>query len=494
LLAGRQVASAMPGYFADRAVANQCHWGIVSMPERHFILRNGAAKLADQIVSRSPIMPILSSQTARRPHVVIIGAGFGGLAATRALADAPVEVTLIDKRNHHLFQPLLYQVATAALSPADIAAPIRSIVSGQANVRVLLEAVTGVDREAHEVALGSGQRVGYDYLIVATGARHSYFGRDEWAEHAPGLKTIEDATAVRRKVLLALERAETESDPDRRRALLTFVVIGGGPTGVEMAGAIAELAHRSVSKDFRSITPHCSRIVLIHSGERLLEAFPEELSQAALKSVRELGVEVSLGQRVTGITADAVMVGDEAIPARTAVWAAGVTASPAAGWLGATSDRAGRAEVDAMLHPAGCSDIFVVGDTACCQGEQGRPLPGIAPVAKQQGAYAAAAIVAAIEGQPVPPFRYRHYGNLATIGRRRAVIDFGWWRVRGLVAWVLWSTVHVFFLVAFRNRLSVGLGLLWNYLTFARHARLITGDMPEGPAAAPVRLRSAGGT
>lgn len=430
----------------------------------------------------------------RRPHIVIVGAGFGGLAATRALADAPVDITLIDKRNHHLFQPLLYQVATAALSPADIAAPIRSILAPQRNVRVLLDAVCGVDRERREVITGAGLRIAYDYLILATGARHSYFGRDEWAAHAPGVKTIEDATAVRRKVLLALERAETETDKVRRQALLTFVIIGGGPTGVEMAGAIAELAHRSVSRDFRSITPHCSRIVLVHSGRRLLEAFPEDLSAAALRSITELGVEVRLGKRVTGVAEDHVTIGDETIGAHTAVWAAGVEASPAANWLDVSGDRAGRAPVDEMLHPDGCPHVFVIGDTAACMSAEGRPLPGIAPVAKQQGAYAASAIVAHIEGRPIPAFRYRHYGNLATIGRRRAVIDFGWCKVRGLMAWLLWSTVHVFFLVGFRNRLSVGMGLAWNYLTFARHARLITGDMPEAgelpsaPAKVPLQV------
>jgi NADH dehydrogenase len=418
-----------------------------------------------------------------RPQVVVIGAGFGGLAATRELAGAEVDVVLVDQRNHHLFQPLLYQVATAALSPADIAGPIRSILRGQDNVRVVLDAVTGIDRAGREVLLASGNRLAFDWLIVATGARHSYFGRDDWAEHAPGIKTIEDATAVRRKVLLALERAETEADKARRSALLTFVVIGGGPTGVEMAGAIAELAHRSVSRDFRSITPHCSRVVLVHRGDRLLEAFPEELSVAALRDIVKLGVEVRLGQAVSSVCGDHVMIDDELIPAHTTIWAAGVQASPAAQWLGAEADPSGRVVVDASLRPAGEERIFVIGDTAFCAGPDGRPLPGIAPVAKQQGVHAARAILAASRGAEAKPFRYRHYGNLATIGRSHAVIDFGWWRVKGLLAWVLWSTIHVYFLVGFRNRFSVGLGLLWNYLTFARHARLITGDVAHPPRA-----------
>jgi NADH dehydrogenase len=418
-----------------------------------------------------------ATPSAPRPQVAIIGAGFGGLAATRALAGAEADVILVDQRNHHLFQPLLYQVATAALSPADIAGPIRSILRQQENVRVVLDSATGIDQDAREVLLSSGKRLSFDWLIVATGARHSYFGRDDWARHAPGIKTIEDATAVRRKVLLALERAESETDQARRSAFLTFVVIGGGPTGVEMAGAIAELAHRSVNKDFRSITPHCSRVVLVHRGSRLLEAFPEELSAAALNDIRKLGVEVRLGQAVSSVGEDHVMIDDELIAAHTAVWAAGVQASPAAQWLGTETDRSGRVIVDEALHPLSNRRIFVIGDTAHCAGPEGRPLPGIAPVAKQQGAYAARAIRAALEGRPAPCFRYRHYGNLATIGRSHAVIDFGWWRVRGLLAWLLWSTIHVYFLVGFRNRFSVGLGLLWNYLTFARHARLITGDV-----------------
>jgi NADH:ubiquinone reductase (H+-translocating) len=423
--------------------------------------------------------------TALRPHVVIVGAGFGGLAATTALAraDVDVDVTLIDKRNHHLFQPLLYQVATAALSPADIAGPIRAIVSHLPNVRVLLDEVDGVDKAAKHVELASGRTVAYDWLILATGARHSYFGRDDWAEHAPGIKTIEDATAVRRKVLLALERAETETDPARRKALLTFVIIGGGPTGLEMAGAIAELAHRSTTRDFRSITPQCSRVVLLDGGPRLLPAFPEDLSAAAKRAIEHLGVEVRLDARVTNVAHDHVEIGGEAIPTHTAIWAAGVRASRAAQWLGIACDQSGRAAIGPDLRVPDCDHIFVIGDTAACKDANGALLPGIAPVAKQQGAHVARLIVGSLTDRPVKPFRYRHYGNLATIGRKRAVIDFGRIHVTGFTAWVLWSVAHVYFLVGFRNRFAVGASLLWNYLTFARHARIITGEIPaEMPA------------
>jgi NADH dehydrogenase len=410
--------------------------------------------------------------------VVIVGAGFGGLAVAQALRNAPVDITLIDKRNHHLFQPLLYQVATAALSPADIAAPIRAILAKNRNTRVLLDRVEGIDSENKQVLLGSGAPVPYDWLILATGARHSYFGRDDWAEHAPGIKTIDDATAVRRKVLLALERAETETDKARRHALLTFVVIGGGPTGVEMAGAIAELARKSVSRDFRSITPHCSRVILVESGPRLLASFPESLSAKAKRAIEKLGVEVRLGGRVTSIGRDHVQIGEDVIPAHTAIWAAGVQASPAAEWLGADADRVGKVHVGADLRVAGAGNVFAIGDTASCMGSAGRALPGVAPVAKQQGRHVAATIMAALTRRKAPgAFRYRDYGNLATIGRRAAVIDFGRFRMSGFPAWVLWSVAHIWFLVGFRSRIVVGLSWVWNYLTFARSARLITGDI-----------------
>lgn len=420
-----------------------------------------------------------------RPRVVIVGAGFGGLAAARALRKAPVEVTLVDRRNHHLFQPLLYQVATAGLSPADIAAPIRSIVRNYANTRVLLDSVEGVDTRLRTVRLGSGGSLDYDWLLLATGARHSYFGRDEWAEHAPGIKSIEDATAVRRKVLLALERAETEEDHERRKALLTFVVIGGGPTGVEMAGAIAELAQRSVSREFRNITPHCSRVVLIEGGNRLLPSFPEALSARAKQAIERLGVEVRLNAPVTDIDACEVRIGDESIRAHTAIWAAGVEASPAASWLRAPCDRAGRVLVGSDLRVPGCGNVFAIGDTASCPGAGGRPVPGIAPVAKQQGKHFAATVLAALIGKAAPaPFRYRSFGNLATIGRRSAVIDFGRVHLTGFPAWALWSVAHIWFLIGFRSRLVVSLSWLWNYFTFERGARLITGEVVPGPGRA----------
>jgi NADH:ubiquinone reductase (H+-translocating) len=407
-----------------------------------------------------------------RPHVVIIGAGFGGLAAVRGLARADVDVTLIDQRNHHLFQPLLYQVATAGLSPADIAAPIRVILRKQRNVRVVLDRVVGIDRTGRRVMLAEGEQVAYDRLIVATGARHSYFGREDWAAHAPGIKTIDDATAVRRKVLLALERAEAESDPAKRQALLTFAVIGGGPTGVEMAGAIAELARRSVSRDFRSITPHCSRVLLIEAGPRLLNAFPAALADKARIAIEQLGVTVRLGAPVTAITEDRLTVGGETIPTHSIIWAAGVQASPAARWLDAPADGVGRVIVQPDLTIAGHPEIQVIGDTATSIDRNGYPLPGIAPVAKQQGHHAARMIVSGRS----EPFCYRDYGKLATIGRHRAVIAVGRLRLSGTIAWLIWCTAHIFFLAGYRNRLIVGANWLWNYLTFERGARLITGN------------------
>ena len=436
----------------------------------------------------------------RRPHVVIVGAGFGGLAAAKALAKAPVDITVIDKRNHHLFQPLLYQVATAGLSPADIAESIRSILCEQANVRVLLDRVYGIDRAEQKVIMGDGEPLMYDWLIIASGARHSYFGRDEWERFAPGIKTIEDATTIRRKVLLALEKAETETDKLRRDALLTFVVIGGGPTGVEMAGAIAELSRQSVSKDFRHITPHCAKIILIQKADRLLPSFPPKLSAKARKSVEQLGVEVMLNVGVEDISAEGVVAEGRFIPAATTIWAAGVTASRAAEWLGCSGDQAGRVKVAANLHPAnlhlaGEDRIFVIGDTAACTDASGRALPGVAPVAKQQGQYAASAIRHALKGRSIPDFRYRDYGNMATIGRSRAVADFGFITVTGFSAWVLWCVAHIYFLTGFRNRLSVGISWMWNYLTFQRGARLITGDvapdLPAVTALAPVFGRKA---
>lgn len=410
------------------------------------------------------------------PHVVIIGAGFGGLAAAKALASAPVCVTVVDKQNHHLFQPLLYQVATASLSPADIAAPIRSILKHHKNIQVLLDSAEGIDADKKQVILRQHGTLAYDHLIIATGARHSYFGSGAWEAFAPGLKSIDDATAIRRNVLIALEFAEVERDKMRRDALLTFVIIGGGPTGVEMAGAIAELAHTSVSMDFRNITPHCSRIILVDSGDRLLKSFPETLSRRAEAHLRDLGVEIELGRRIREVHDHGVKIGDEWIAAQTIIWAAGVMASPAGTWLGTPCDPVGRVPVAPDLRVAECEGVFAIGDTAACTGPGGTSLPGVAPVAKQQGEYVARLITAVVNGnRPLPPFRYRNYGNLATIGRRRAVADFGWWQVSGFTAWFLWSTVHIWFLAGYRNRFSVGMNWLWNYMTFERNARLITG-------------------
>jgi NADH dehydrogenase len=408
------------------------------------------------------------------PRVVIVGGGFGGLSAAKGLAGAPFEVTLIDRNNHHLFQPLLYQVATAGLSPADIASPIRSILGGQRNLRVMLADVSGVDVMRKEV-IADDNRIRYDYLVLATGARHAYFGHDDWAAFAPGLKTIDDATYLRRRILLAFERAENEEDPEERLRLMTFVVVGGGPTGVEVAGAIAELAKRALASDFRSINPLCARIILVEGASRLLTPFDSSLSDAARLSLQQLGVEVRLGTAVTQCSCDGTRVGDEFIPARTIIWAAGVMASPAGRWLGAAIDRAGRVMVRADLSVPGHPDLFVIGDTAAVAGADGATLPGVAPVAKQQGQYIASTLIARRQGRTAPAFRYRDFGSLATIGRSRAVAQFGRLRLSGFVAWVLWTVAHVYFLIGFRNRFVVALNWAWNYLTLQRGSRLITG-------------------
>lgn len=419
---------------------------------------------------------------ARTLRVVIVGAGFGGLAVVEGLRRQSVEMTVIDRQNHHLFQPLLYQVATAALSPADIAGPIRAIVKKARNVHVVLDEVVGVDTESRRVKLAGGTTYPYDRLVIATGARHSYFGNDHWSVVAPGVKTIDDATLVRRRILLAMERAETyrQERSSRREEFLTFVIIGGGPTGVEMAGAIAELTRHTAAMDFRYITPRCVRIVLIEAGDRLLPGFPQTLSAFAKAELEKLGVDVLLGQRVTDIDETGVSMGDQRIVSSTVVWAAGVQASPAANWLAAASDRAGRVLVEPDLTITGHPDIFVIGDTSSVTQRDGTPVPGIAPAAKQQGAYVAKSITASLHGKRVRQgFRYRNFGTLATIGRKSAVINFGWTQVRGQLAWLIWSTAHLYFLVGFRNRLLVGLTWLWNYLTFERGARLITGLRSE---------------
>jgi NADH:quinone reductase (non-electrogenic) len=405
-----------------------------------------------------------------RLRVVIVGAGFAGLTAARALARAPFDVTLVDRHNYHLFQPLLYQVATAGLSPADIAAPIRGILRTQANARVVLAEVTGVYLARNEV-IAEDRRIPFDRLILATGARHAYFGHAEWAVAAPGLKTIDDATYLRRRILLAFEKAETEPDAAERRRLLTFVVVGGGPTGVEMAGAIAELARRTLARDFRAIDPRTTRIVLVEAGPRLLPAFDPRLSDAARASLDQLGVEVRLGAPVTALDCGGVALGSERLEARTLVWGAGVMASPAGEWLNAATDRAGRVAVAPDLSLPGRPDVFVIGDTAHVP-----DVPGIAPAAKQQAEYVARLLIAQAAGRTLPPFRYRDLGALATIGRKRAVAEFGRLRVRGFAAWLLWSVAHIWFLIGFRNRAVVALTWAWSYLTFQRGTRLITGQ------------------
>jgi NADH dehydrogenase len=414
------------------------------------------------------------AKTSDRPRVIIVGAGFGGLSAAVALRRAAADVIVIDERNYHLFQPLLYQVATAGLSPADIAAPIRHVLARQRNTRVLLARVTAIDVAARSVILGD-RSLDYDYLIVATGSRHAYFGHDEWAAVAPGLKTIDDATKVRRKILIAFERAESEEDEQERRRLMTFVIVGGGPTGVEMAGAIAELAKVALAHDFRAIDPAMSRIVLVEAGPRLLPAFPEQLSAVASHALERLGVEVRLGAAVTRCDAEGVIVADARIESRTIVWAAGVAASPAAQWLGAPHDRLGRVMVANDLSLPQHPEIFVIGDTALVADENGKSLPGLAPVAKQQGRYVAKLLHARLAGTAAPPpFRYRPSGNLATIGRTAAVVDFGFVRLTGFLAWLIWSVAHIYFLIGFRNRIAVALDWLWAYATFQRGARLIT--------------------
>jgi NADH:ubiquinone reductase (H+-translocating) len=425
-------------------------------------------------------------QRSSPPRVVIVGVGFGGLAAARSLRKAPVEVVLIDRRNYHLFQPLLYQVATAALSPADIAWPIRSIVAGQANARVELGRVTGVDTGRQEVIVDDERRVAYDHLILATGARHAYFGRDEWEEVAPGLKKIDDATLIRQRVLIAFERAEVAPDPEDARRLLSFVVVGGGPTGVEMAGAIAELARHALARDFSRINPKDARVVLVEAGPRLLASFAQTLSARAKEALEELGVEVRLGGRVTACDAQGVVVDGERIHAGTIVWGAGVIASPAGKWLDVPCDPAGRVKVGPDLEVPGYPNVFVIGDTVFALGPNGRPVPGIAPAAKQMGHHVGRLIAARVAGRPHPgPFRYRHMGSLATIGRKAAVADFGRVRLSGLPAWILWAVAHVYFLIGWRNRLVVSLNWFWSYLTFERGARLITGASSEAMGVTP---------
>ena len=418
-----------------------------------------------------------------RPRVVIVGGGFAGLWATRALASAPVEIVLVDRGNHHLFQPLLYQVATAGLSAPDIAAPLWHILRRQQNVEVRMATVTGIDAEAKRIALDDGDTLAFDFLLLASGATHAYFGNDHWAAHAPGLKTLDDALDLRRKLLLAFERAEAATDPAERAAWLSFAIVGGGPTGVELAGTLAEIARHTLKNEFRNIDPAQARVRLVEAGPRVLAAFPQALSVKAKRQLEKLGVEVSLGTPVADITADGYTLGDAFVPAKTVVWAAGVAASPLGAMLGVPLDRAGRVQVDADLGVPGHPGIFVAGDLASLMQANGKPVPGVAPAAKQMGRLVAANIRARLAGKPTSSFAYRDYGNLATIGRMAAVVDLGKVKFSGVLAWWFWLLMHVFFLIGFRNRLVVMLNWTWAYWSYQRAARIILGDHGGDPPA-----------
>jgi NADH dehydrogenase len=430
-------------------------------------------------------MTSVRTDEATQPRVVIIGGGFGGLFAARALRRDPLRITLLDRQNHHLFQPLLYQVATAVLSPGDIASPIRWILRGQRNVRVLLAEACGVDTAGRAVVLDNGETLGYDFLIVATGVQHSYFGRDEWAPFAPGLKTLDDALELRRRLLLAFERAEREADPIRQRHLLTFVIVGGGPTGVELAGSLIEIARHTLRREFAAIDPESARVLLIEGGPSLLPGFPASLRARARRSLRTLGVEVWERAMVTDIRPGVVTVGEEEVSTETVFWAAGVAGSALGRSLGVPLDRAGRVIVEPDLSIPGHPEVFVVGDLACFTHQTGAPLPGVAQVAMQGASCAVANIRRRIAGTPTEPFRYRDLGNMATIGRASAVADLGWARISGYVAWLAWLFIHLLWLVGFRNRLSVLIQWAASYFTYQRSARLITGISGKGSGKGP---------
>lgn len=435
-------------------------------------------KIASRSDTVQPERSDAGRKTATLPYVVIVGSGFGGLEAARALKHIPVQVTVIDRRNYHLFQPLLYQVATAALSPADISSPIRGILHKQSEVNVLLAEVTGVDRERQLVWM-SERSLSYDYLIIATGAHENYFGHPEWRKLAPGLKSIEDAIAIRRELLLAFEAAEMESDFARRQELLTFVLVGAGPTGVEMAGAIAELAHRALAADFHTINPRSARIILVESGPKILSSFPEKLGRKAQEELTRLGVEVRVGQAVEMIEDEVVTIAGKPLRTPNVIWTAGVAASPAGKWLGVEVDRVGRVLVLDDLSIPGASNVFVIGDTAHKE-QQGKVLPGVAPVAMQQGRYVAALIRDRMAGKKLSlPFKYVDKGNLATVGRAFGIVDMKGLQVYGFLAWVIWLTVHIFYLIGFRNRVLVMIQWAWAYLTSQRGARIITMSQPR---------------
>ena len=432
-----------------------------------------------------------------RPKIVVVGGGFGGLAAIKELKGVDADITLIDKRNHHLFQPLLYQVATTSLAPAEIAWPIRQLVHKRQEVTTLLGKVVGVDTKTNILRLEDGTSVPFDYLILGTGAQHAYFGHDDWEPYAPGLKTLEDATAMRRRLLIAFERAEIETDPEKRKALLTFVIIGGGATGVELAGAIIELARITLREDFRNIQPEEARVVLIEAGPRVLANFKPEMSAYAEKALRELGVEVELNHAVTAVRAEGVEYGGKALSAGTIIWAAGVLASPAAKWLGVEADRAGRVKVAPDLSVPGLRHIFAIGDTVTVTNGNGKPVPGIGDAAKQGGRHAAKVIKARLHGEAAAmPFHYHHLGDIATVGRSRALIDFGWLTLTGWIGWWAWGLAHIYFLIGMKNRIFIALNWLWIYLTGYRSARLITQDEPRAnpPTASPAAGSGSAGT
>ncbi len=415
-----------------------------------------------------------------RPQLLIIGGGFAGLWATRALAKAPLDITLVDRANHHLFQPLLYQVATAGLSAGDIAAPLRHILRGQANVRVLMGEVSGIDLAQRQVSVQGSQPLSYDTLLLASGATHAYFGHDDWAAHAPGLKTLDDALLIRRRVLLAFERAEAAATPQEQQAWLHFAVVGGGPTGVELAGTLAEIARHTLRNEFRRIDPQQAQVRLIEAGPALLASFPPKLQARTRAQLEKLGVEVCCGTPVAAITDEGYALGDMRVPCRTVLWAAGVAASPLGAMLGAQRDRAGRVKVNADLTVPGHPEVFVAGDLASLVQANGQPVPGVAPAAKQMGAHVARTLLARLRGQPSTPFVYADYGNLATIGRMAAVVDLRGWQFSGLLAWWFWLAAHVFFLIGFRNRITVLINWAWAYWSYARAARIVWGGRVEG--------------
>lgn len=414
------------------------------------------------------------SSAARRPRIVIVGAGFGGLACAWKLGNKEADVTLIDRRNFHLFAPLLYQVATAALSPANIAQPIRSILRRFRNIEVLMGEVDGVDFASRTVTIRNGPSLAYEALVLAAGAEYSYFGHQDWPAHAPGLKTVEDAQVIRARLLLAFERAELSRDPAEQQTLITTIIVGGGPTGVEMAGAVAELHRHALASDFRHVKPQASRIILVEAGPRLLAGFPEDLAAYAAERLQRLGVMVWTGKAVEAIEAERVKVAGEWIGAGTIIWAAGVQATRVAAWIPGEHDRSGRVVVAPDLSVPGLERVYVIGDLAHCKGDDGAPLPALAQVANQQGLYLGRHLVANLtKNTPLPPFRFHNRGNTAIVGRHAAIFDFGWRRMKGFTAWILWAIIHVYLLIGFQNRLLVALQWLWLYVTYRRGARLI---------------------